>query len=129
MTIGLSDIINGCAVNAGMSIDEAESIRERLLKNEALLNEFVYYIKHRDFLCEYKIEELSIADVMVYQIDYFKAAMDQDRLDMKFNPDKMLLSAFKCMLDMADDRKKAKKMKADIFDVSGTDGRESETSR
>ena len=129
MKIGLSDIINSCAVNAGMSIDEAEDIRERLLKNEALLNEFVYYIKNRDFLCEYKIEGLSIADIMVYQIDYFKSAMDQDRLDMKFNPDKMLLSAFKCMLDMSEDETLAKKIRAGIYDISGTDGREAQTSR
>ena len=112
-----------------MSIDEAESIRERLLKNEALLNEFVYYIKHREFLCEFKIEGLSIADIMVYQIDYFKSAMDQDRLDMKFNPDKMLLSAFKCMLDMSEDETLGKKIRADIYDISGTDGREAQTSR
>lgn len=129
MKIGLSEIINEYSAAAGFDESFAEDFRKRLLDNEDLLSEFVFYIKNQKFLGEYKIADLSVADVIVYQIDYFKSAMDQDRLDMKFNPSKMVIAAFDEMLLMANDNDRALNMRNKIMSVSGTDGTESPTDR
>lgn len=129
LKIGLSEIINEYAKSSGYSEEYAEKFRKGLLENKALLDEFIYYVKTNGFLGEYKIKDLSVADIVVYQIDYFKSAMDQDRLDMKFNPAKMVMAAFEEMMQMALDENRALDVKNKIMSVSGTDGTESPTSR
>lgn len=71
-----------------------------LQDSEPVYREFVYYLKHQNFLCEYRIEGYTIVDIMVWQMDHFKAQMDRGHYDMKENGDKMLLMAFDTMLKM-----------------------------
>lgn len=74
----------------------------RLLAHTNILREFVYYMEHGDFLCQEKICGRSVVDIMVWQIDHFKAALDRSP-DMRCNKDKMVLHAFHTMLLMAED--------------------------
>ncbi len=76
---------------------------ERLTNDPAIYEEFVYYLEHQDFLCKVKIEGYGLVDLMIFQIDHFRAAMDQDVADMRFNKDKMLLMAFNSLLQMRKD--------------------------
>ena len=71
-----------------------------LTRSEQIYREFVYYLEHQNFLCEYKVEGYSLIDIMVWQMDHFKAQMDRGKDDMKNNGDKMLLMAFDTMLKM-----------------------------
>ena len=71
-----------------------------LTASEEVYKEFVYYLTNQTFLCEYKVEGYSVVDIMVWQMDHFKAQMDRGRDDMKQNGDKMLLMAFDTMLKM-----------------------------
>ena len=73
---------------------------QRLRQSENVYQEFVYYLEHRTFLCKYTVEGYSVVDIMVWQMDHFKAQMDRGRDDMKNNGDKMLLMAFDTMLKM-----------------------------
>ena len=83
---------------------EDESFLERffamLTASEGVLNEFMYYLEHQDFLCAHKVAGYSLIDIMVWQMDHFKAQLDRDRSGMKSNGDKMLLEAFHTMLLM-----------------------------
>lgn len=76
---------------------------QMLTQSEGVFREFTYYLEHQDFLCEYKIAGYSVVDLMVWQMDHFKAQMDRGRDDMKNNGDKMLLMAFHTMLKMERD--------------------------
>ena len=76
---------------------------ERLTDDPEIYEEFVYYLEHQDFLCKVKIEGYGLVDLMVFQIDHFRAVMDQDVADMRFNKDKMLLMAFNSLLQMRRD--------------------------
>lgn len=129
MAVKLSQIISDSAKRAGLSEDFAEDFGKKLAGNTEVLNEYVYYLKTGNFLGAYKAASLSIPDIIVYQIDHFKAAMDQDRLDMKFNPDKMILMAFDKMLQLAESPLEAEIFKNRLTSESGTDGTESETER
>lgn len=82
--------------------DEAflEQFFSALQDSEAVYREFIYYLEHQNFLCEYRIGGYTIVDIMVWQMDHFKAQMDRGHYDMKENGDKMLLMAFDTMLKM-----------------------------
>lgn len=82
--------------------DEAflERFFEMLIGSEGVSREFLYYLKHQNFLCDYQVAGYSLVDIMVWQMDHFKAQLDRDRTDMKSNGDKMLLEAFHTMLLM-----------------------------
>ncbi len=73
---------------------------EALTDSEGVYKEFVYYLTNQNFLCQYKVEGYSVVDIMVWQMDHFKAQMDRGHDDMKQNGDKMLLMAFDTMLKM-----------------------------
>ena len=73
---------------------------ERLVRSEGVYREFTYYLAHQNFCCEYKVAGYSVVDIMVWQMDHFKAQMDRGMDDMKNNGDKMLLMAFDTLLKM-----------------------------
>lgn len=79
-----------------------DSFWERLLRHTDILAEFVYYMEHQDFLCRARVGKSTVADIMVWQVDHFKATLDQG-YDMRCNKDKMLLYAFDTMTKMAED--------------------------
>lgn len=73
---------------------------ERLTADQEIYEEFVYYLEHQDFLYKVKIGGYGLVDLMIFQIDHFRAVMDQDVSDMRLNKDKMLLMAFNSLLQM-----------------------------
>ena len=83
---------------------ESEAFLEQfwcaLQNSPSVFYEFVYYLQHQNFCCEYKVEGYSIVDILVWQTDHFKAHMDRGEFDMRNNGDKMLLMAFDTMLKM-----------------------------
>lgn len=85
---------------AGENEEFLERFWSELLECEGVYREFVYYLTNQTFLCEYKIEGYSVVDIMVWQMDHFKAKMDRGHDDMRQNGDKMLLMAFDTMLKM-----------------------------
>ena len=85
--------------------DEAflERFFEMLTASEGVSGEFLYYLDHHNFLCRYQVAGYSLIDIMVWQMDHFKAQLDRDREGMKSNGDQMLLEAFHTMLLMERD--------------------------
>lgn len=75
----------------------------RLGDSAALYKEFMYYLDHQDFLCEMNIEGITITDILVWQVDKFKAGIDEGRFELKYNADAMLLAAFNTMYDVERD--------------------------
>ncbi|MDE5933645.1 MAG: hypothetical protein K2H40_14345 [Lachnospiraceae bacterium] len=85
---------------AGEDESFLEQFWNALMESEPVYREFVYYLENRNFLCEYRISGYTVVDIMVWQMDHFKAEMDRGNDDMKHNGDKMLLMAFDTMLKM-----------------------------
>ncbi|MDE6663634.1 MAG: hypothetical protein K2K46_09880 [Lachnospiraceae bacterium] len=85
---------------AGENEEFLKKFWDRLTASEGVYKEFVYYLTNQNFLCQYKVEGYSVVDIMVWQMDHFKAQMDRGHDDMKQNGDKMLLMAFDTMLKM-----------------------------
>ena len=61
---------------------ENESFKEQFLaalaQDEEISQEFIYYMENRDFACKAKVQGCTVVDVMVWQMDHFKARLDQD---------------------------------------------------
>ena len=86
--------------NAGEDQSFAEDFYERLKADAEILQEFVSYMESGNFACRAKVCDYTVVDVMVWQIDHFKAWLDRDTTGTRQNKDKMLLNAFDILLKM-----------------------------
>lgn len=75
----------------------------RISAYPALMKEFDHYSRHNDFLCELEVSGMTVADILVWQIDRFKAALDEGKFALKYNGPHMILGAFYTMADVIDD--------------------------
>ncbi len=73
---------------------------EALVRETDILEEFCYYMEHGTFACQASVKGYTVIDVMVWQIDHFKAALDRRDPGMGGNGDQMLLLAFDTLLKM-----------------------------
>lgn len=85
---------------AGDDDEFLSSVWKAVSSNPKLLKEFAYYAVTNDFLLEYKVEGLSVADILIWQTDRFKAAIDEGKFNLKFNAPHMILAAFLTMSDV-----------------------------
>jgi len=84
---------------AGESREFAARFWERLLQSPGIYEEYAWFYAHQSFACQYKIEGVSVVDIMVWQIDHFKAQLDLES-SMRTNKDRMVLMAFDTFLRM-----------------------------
>ena len=77
--------------------DEAFALnfKNALKADEEIYQEFVYYMEHQNFACGY-----TVVDVLIWQIDHFRAWLDRDTTGTKRNGDRMVLLAFDTLLKM-----------------------------
>lgn len=74
----------------------------QLMAHEDVYQEFVYFMEHGDYLCQAKPGGVSVIDIMIWQMDHFKAELDVDKTEAKQNGDYMVLMAFNTLLTMYD---------------------------
>jgi len=75
---------------------------ERLKNSPDIFREFVYYMQKGEFAGKIKIRGRSIVDILVWQMDHFKAYMDRET-QIKGNQSEMVLRAFDTFLKMEED--------------------------
>ena len=93
-------------------------LAEALWEDREAGEEFAYYMGTGNFLCKAKVDGYTVADIMVWQIDHFKAEMDRGKYAMKNNGSKMVLQAFGTLLKMkAEPEKYTRQMQSE----TGTD--------
>lgn len=85
---------------AGATVEDVESFFKELVTVPELLREYAYYHDTGEILCEYKIGGYSVADIMVWQIDHFRAHMDRVFTNNKNNKNKLCYETFKMMLEI-----------------------------
>ena len=96
----IREYIDRLCENAGEDQSFAEDFYERLKADAEILQEFVSYMESGNFACRAKVCDYTVVDVMVWQIDHFKAWLDRDTTGTRQNKDKMLLNAFDILLKM-----------------------------
>lgn len=103
---------------AGEEETFAENFWKKLQEDDEIREEFSYYIEHRNFACKAKVAGYTVVDVMVWQMDHFKARLDRDNSGTRQNGDRMLLLAFDTLLNM---RKEPDKYIRKMSEETGTD--------
>ena len=79
-----------------------EEFWERLMQRDDIYKEYVYYLVKHDFSNEVDVEGYHVIDILIWQIDHFKARMDMDNVKHKQNEAVMILTAFDTFLKMAE---------------------------
>lgn len=102
---------------AGENGEYLRTFFQRLLAHPAIYEEFAWYYEKQSFLCRAKIRGITVVDVLVWQMDHFKARLDQGS-EMRTNKDKMLLYAFDTFLKMAEE---PEQLIAKMSQETGTD--------
>lgn len=96
----MDQFVRALCENAGENEEFYNQFSTKLKSSPEIYNELLYYLANQNFLCQKKIENVTVVDIMIYQIDHFKAEMDMGYTEMKENGDRMLLMAFNTFLDM-----------------------------
>lgn len=103
---------------AGESIEAAEIFWKELNGVPELLREYAYYYDNQEFLCSYRIDNYTIADILIWQMDHFRAHMDRPDSINRYDRNRLILSAFSTMLEM---NKSPDKIKGQFTAETGTD--------
>lgn len=99
----VKEIIDEMAQKADLSQSFADEFFDLIIKDHTLLNEFLTYIKDGKFTMENKVRGFSIVDIMIWQMDHFKAYMDRGLYGMKSNECEMVLKAFDTFMKLKQD--------------------------
>lgn len=73
----LEIVVRELGARAGKSEAETEQLLRALAEDEEARREFVYYLENQNFLGEYKVAGYSVVDLLVWQMDHFRAHMDR----------------------------------------------------
>lgn len=80
-----------------------QGLWQAFLEDDEVYKEYVYYLLYNDFACKVKVDGITITDVLVWQIDHFKAQLDVDTTKTKRQSGSMVLLAFDTFLKMKQD--------------------------
>ncbi|MCM1187336.1 MAG: hypothetical protein NC251_11905 [Lachnoclostridium sp.] len=114
----LKNYVEMLALKAGESKEYGEKLWERIRRSGGVLQELAYYHDYGNFLCKYEVAGYTIADILVWQVDHFKAYMDRPEDMNRYRQERLLLTAFDIMLQMEED---PKPFKEKMVNETGTD--------
>ncbi len=55
-----------------------EQFKTALLRDEEICGELVSFMEHGSFACKAKVQGYTVVDIMVWQMDHFKARLDRE---------------------------------------------------
>ncbi len=99
----LRRFVGELAQRAGEPEDYARDLWERISQSGGVLQELAYYHDYGNFLCRYCVAGYTLADILVWQVDHFKAWLDRPLEINRYRQEKLFLSALDIMLCMEKD--------------------------
>ncbi len=96
----VKEFIKSLCDYAGENEAFAENFQMRLTEDEEVCQEFLAYMESGNFACRAKICGYTVVDIMIWQMDHFRATLDRDNTGTKQNGDRMVLLAFDTFLKM-----------------------------
>ncbi len=95
-----------------------DTLWNNFLENDDIYTEYVWYLLTQDFKDTVKVDGVSVVDVLIWQIDHFKAQLDMDTYETKRNKATMVLRAYDTLLKM---RKEPEKYIRHMQEDTGSD--------
>ena len=91
------------ASRAGETDDYASDLWKRIQNSLGVLKELAYYHDYGKFWGEYKVAGYSLTDILVWQVDHFKAYLDRHEEVNRWHPERLLLHSLDIMTKMEED--------------------------
>lgn len=101
--ITLRDYVLELAQRAGKSEEYARDLFDRIRRSNGVLRELAYYYDYGQFYGEYKVAGYSLTDILVWQVDHFKAYLDRHEAVNRYRTERLLLESLDIMLRMEED--------------------------
>ncbi len=96
----LEAYVKQLSLGAGEDEMYAKELWERIRKSEGVLKELAYFHDYGSFLCKYQVAGYTLADILVWQVDHFKAYLDRHEEVNRYKQEKLLLTSLDVMLQM-----------------------------
>ena len=87
----------------GLDAAFANRFWQALSQDDEIYREYVHYLVYQDFACKASVNGITITDILIWQIDHFKAQLDVDTTLTKRRRGSMVLLAFDTFLKMKKD--------------------------
>lgn len=78
----------------------AETLWKKIVASNGVLRELAYYHDTGEFWCQYKVAGYTLADILVWQVDHFKAYMDRHLQMNRYRKERLFLESLEVMLQM-----------------------------
>lgn len=106
------------AAQAGETEEYAADLWGRIQHSNGVLRELAYYHDYGKFWGKHQVAGYTLADILVWQVDHFKAYLDRREEVNRWHPERLLLHSMDVMLQMeVDPRPFVEKMQEE----TGTD--------
>lgn len=96
----LHNFVMELTVRAGESEEWGENLWERIRNSNGVLKELAYYHDYGQFWCQYKVAGYTLTDILVWQVDHFKAYLDRPLAMNRYRQERLLLDSLDIMLQM-----------------------------
>lgn len=101
----LENYVKKLALQAGRTQEDGAELWARIRESGGVLQELAYYHDYGKFLCKYQVAGYTLADILVWQVDHFKAYMDRPQDMNRYRQERLLLDSLDVMLQMEKDPK------------------------
>lgn len=98
----LQQFIADLCQKAGKSREYGEELWMRIQKSSGVLQELAYFHDYRKFYGKYTVAGYSLPDILVWQVDHFKAYLDREEMN-RYRTERLLLESLYVMLKMEQD--------------------------
>ncbi len=99
----LENYVAMLAERAGETPEYGRELWSRIRQSEGVLQELAYYHDYGKFLCRHRVGEYTLADILVWQVDHFKAYMDRPQDMNRYRSERLFLESLDVMLKMEKD--------------------------
>jgi hypothetical protein len=114
----LENFIINLSLAAGKNEEYGEKLWQRISRSTGVLKEVAYYHDYGEFWGQYKVAGYTLPDILVWQVDHFKAYMDRHEDMNRYRSERLFLESLDVMLKMETEPEKyIQKM----TDETGTD--------
>ncbi len=99
----LEAYVGSLSAAAGENAEYASDLWERIKRSPGVLKELAYYHDYGNFWGQHKVAGYSLTDILVWQVDHFKAYLDRHEEVNRWKPERLFLHSLDVMLQMEQD--------------------------
>lgn len=102
----LREYVFTLSLQAEMPEEYGPRLWDRIKGSVGVLRELAYYHDYGEIYGKYQVAGYSLADILVWQVDHFKAYLDRPQEMNRYLPERLFLESLQVLLDMEKDPEK-----------------------